>query len=56
MDTILPEVNALYDILYLFETHPVTLLIRELDVKVRNMRESRELMVKFKVSAMNMGK
>ena len=56
VDTILPETKALYDILYLFETHPVTLLIRELDVRVRNMREPRELMVKFKVSAMNMGK
>lgn len=56
VDTILPEVNALYDILYLFETYPVTLLIRELDVRVRNMREPRELMVKFKISAMNMGK
>jgi hypothetical protein len=56
IDTILPETKALYDILYLLETHPVTLLIRELDVRVRNMREPRELTVKFKVSAMNMGK
>jgi hypothetical protein len=56
IDTILPESKALYDILYLFENHPMTLLIRELDVRVRNMREPRELMVKFKVSAMNMGK
>jgi len=56
VDTILPEVKALYDILYLFETHPVTLLIRELDVRVRNTHEPRELLVKFKVSAMNRGK
>jgi hypothetical protein len=56
VDTILPETKALYSILNLFETHPVTLLIRELDVRVRNLREPRELMVKFKVSAMNMGK
>jgi hypothetical protein len=56
VDTILPETKALYEILYMFETHPVTLLIRELDVRVRNMREPRELIVKFKVSAMNMGK
>ena len=56
IDTILPENKALNDILYLFETHPVTLLIRELDVRVRNMREPRELTVKFKISAMNMGK
>jgi hypothetical protein len=56
IDTILPETKALYGILNLFETHPVTLLIRELDVRVRNLREPRELMVKFKVSAMNLGK
>jgi hypothetical protein len=56
LDTILPETNALYDILYLLDTHPLTLLIRELDVRVRNMREPRELMVKFKISAMNRGK
>jgi hypothetical protein len=56
VDTILPESKALYDILNLFETNPVTLLIRELDVRVRNMREPRELIVKFKVSALNMGK
>lgn len=54
-DTILPETKALKEILYLFETHPVTLLIRELDVRVRNVREPRELMVKFKISAMNRG-
>jgi hypothetical protein len=56
IDTVLPETKALHDILHLFETHPVTLLMRELDVRVRNMREPRELMVKFKVSAMNIGK
>lgn len=56
IDTVLPETKALHDILRLFETHPVTLLMRELDVRVRNVREPRELMVKFKVSAMNLGK
>jgi hypothetical protein len=56
IDTVLPETKALHDILYSFETHPVALLMRELDVRVRNMREPRELMVKFKVSAMNIGR
>lgn len=56
VDTILPETKALHDILFLFETNPATLLMRELDVRVRNMRDPRELMVKFKVSAMNIGK
>jgi len=56
VETILPETKALYNILYLFETHPVALMIREIDVRVRNMREPRELMVKFSISAMNTGK
>lgn len=56
VDAVLPETRALQDILFLFETNPATLLMRELDVRVRNMREPRELMVKFKISAMNIGK
>jgi len=56
VDTVLPETRALQDILLLFESNPVTLLMRELDVRVRNMREPRELMVKFKISALNVGK
>jgi hypothetical protein len=56
VDAILPETNALNDVLYSLETNPVTLLMRELDVRVRNMREPRELMVKLRVSAINMGK
>jgi hypothetical protein len=56
VDTVLPETKALHDILLLFETNPATLLMRELDIRVRNTREPRELMVKFKISAMNIGK
>lgn len=56
IDSILPETRALSDILYLLGTHRVTLLIRELDVRVRNMRNPRELVVNLKISAMNMGK
>jgi hypothetical protein len=56
IDAVLPETKALNDVLCSFETNPVALLMRELDVKVRNMREPRELMVKFKVSSINMGK
>jgi hypothetical protein len=56
VDTVLPETKALHDILSMLETNPVTLLLRELDVRVRNTREPRELMVKFKVSAMTLGK
>ena len=56
VDAILPETKALSEILYLFETYPVSLIIRELDVRVRNVREPRELAVKLKVSAMNRSK
>ncbi|MCX5841111.1 MAG: type II secretion system protein GspM [Deltaproteobacteria bacterium] len=56
VDAVLPETKALNDVLCSFETNLVALLMRELDVRVRNMREPRELMVKFKVSAINMGK
>jgi hypothetical protein len=56
IDSILPETRALSDILYLLGAHRVTLLIREIDVRIRNMREPRELMVNFRVSAMNMSK
>jgi hypothetical protein len=56
IDAVLPETKALNDILSAIETSQVALAMRELDVRVRNMREPRELMVKFRVSAMNMGK
>lgn len=56
VDAILPQTKALHDILHLFDTHRVTLLMRELDVRVRNLRDPRELMVKFRVSALNSGK
>jgi len=56
IDDVLPETKELNDILNAFEASQVALAMRELDVRVRNMREPRELMVKFRVSAMNMGK
>ncbi len=56
IDAVLPETRALHEILNAFETGQVALAMRELDVRVRNMREPRELMVKFRVSAMNTGK
>jgi len=56
VDAVLPETRALHEILSAFEASQVTLAMRELDVRVRNLREPRELMVKFRVSAMNMGK
>ncbi len=56
IDAVVPETRALHDILNAFEASQVALAMREIDVRVRNMREPRELMVKFRVSAMSMGK
>jgi hypothetical protein len=56
IDAVLPETKALNEILNAFDASQVALAMRELDVRIRNMREPRELMVKFRVSAMNMGK
>jgi hypothetical protein len=56
IETTIPETKALNDMLLLMENNSISLFMRELDVRVRNMREPKELMVKFKISALNMGK
>lgn len=56
IETIVPETKALNDMLLLIESNSVSLFVRELDVRIRNMREPRDLMAKFKISALNMGK
>lgn len=56
IETIVPETKALNDMLLLIESQSVSLFVRELDVRIRNMREPRDLMAKFKISALNMGK
>lgn len=55
MDTVLPDIRAMSDILYSLETRMPFLTIRELDARVRNFKEPRELMVKLKVSALMAG-
>lgn len=56
IETIVPETKALNDMLLLMESQSVSLFVRELYVRIRNMREPRDLMAKFKISALNMGK
>jgi hypothetical protein len=56
LETIVPETKALSDMLLLMESHSVSLFVRELDVRIRNMREPRDLTAKFKISALNVGK
>ncbi len=51
-DTILPDARALADILNALETRTPYLIIRDLDVRVRNVRQPKELSVKFDVAAL----
>lgn len=56
IDALVPDARALSDILYSLETRTPSLVIRELDVRVRDFRNPRELMVKLDISAMTSGK
>lgn len=52
IDTVLPDSRALSDILYSIETRTPYLSVKELDTRVKNFRNPRELMVKLSVSAL----
>ena len=56
VDAVLPDTRALSDVLFTLETHTPYLVIRELDTRVRNFRDPRELMVKLRISALTGGK
>ncbi|MBI5849109.1 MAG: hypothetical protein HZB31_14390 [Nitrospirae bacterium] len=56
MDTVLPDTAALSEILYSIETRTPYLMVKELDARVKNIREPRELMVKMDISAMTASK
>lgn len=55
IDAIVPDTRALSDLLYGVETRTPHLIIREVDTRVRNFRDPRELMVKIRVSALTGG-
>jgi len=55
MDVTLPDVSALSDILSSIETYTPSLVVKELDVRIRDFRNPKELMVKVDVSAMTGG-
>jgi len=55
-DAVLPDIRALNDTLLAIETHIPCLLIRELDVRVKNCREPKELIVRLKVAALTDGR
>jgi hypothetical protein len=56
IDATLPDVRALSDVLYSLETRTPYLVVKELDARVRNFREPKELMVKLDVSALTSAK
>ncbi|MGO9950998.1 MAG: hypothetical protein ACLPN1_02160 [Dissulfurispiraceae bacterium] len=56
MDSILPDTSALSDILYSLETRTPYIGLKELDVRVRNFREPRDLMVRIDATGLYEGK
>jgi hypothetical protein len=56
IDVVLPDVRALSDVLYSIETRTPYLIVKEVDARVRNLKEPRDLMVKLDVSALTAGK
>jgi len=56
VDAVLPETKALSDALYAIETQTPYLVVREIDARIRNFREPRDLLVKLKVSGLTGGR
>jgi hypothetical protein len=55
IDAVLPDSAALSEILYSIETRTPYLIVKELDTRVRNIREPKDLMVKMDISALTGG-
>ena len=51
IDAVLPDTKALSDVLYAIETQTPYLVVKELDTRVRNINDPRELPVRLKVAA-----
>jgi hypothetical protein len=56
IDTVLPDPAILSEVLYSIETRTPYLVVSEIDSRVRNFRDPRELMVKLDVSALTSSK
>jgi hypothetical protein len=56
LDAVMPDPRALSEILYSIETRTPYLVVKELDARVRNYRNPRDLMVKLDVDAITAGK
>jgi hypothetical protein len=55
-DFVVPDTGALRDIIYFIETKTPYLVIKELDCRVRNFQQPRDLMVRLDVAALYGGK
>ncbi len=55
VDAVMPDTRALTDTLFAIETQTPYLVVRELDIRIRNFREPRDLTVKLKVSGLTGG-
>jgi hypothetical protein len=53
---VLPDTRALEDILFSIESRTPYLVVKELDTRVRNFRDPRDLLIKLDVSALTGGK
>jgi hypothetical protein len=56
LDAVLPDAAALVDVLYAVETQTPYLAVRELDARIRNFKEPRDLTVRIKVSGLTGGR
>jgi hypothetical protein len=56
VDTVIPGPRALSEILYSIETRTPYLVVKELDVRIRNYRDPGDLMIKLDISAITAGR
>jgi hypothetical protein len=56
IDGTVPDMRFLSEILYAIETQTPSLVIRELDARVKDFRNPRDLMIRLKVSGITSGK
>ncbi len=55
LDVVFPDIRAMSDTLFAIETQTPYLVVKELDVRVRNYADPRDLLVKLKVSGLTGG-
>jgi hypothetical protein len=56
MDAIVPDIRALGDALHAIETQTPYFVVREMDARIRNFKEPRDLTMKLKVSGLTEGR